>query len=220
MFPQSMALETLNLVASVLLSYLATSTWEMWAHKNILHANRSHWNQWRRWGILGALLRRVRFNHHTVHHRLARYSDLSETTNNATPTMRLGNLLSHESLKRLEANQYDTSIEFSAEGLLLFCAVPVTVSLGLFLSLEPVWSPLGIAVGVFPFMLTKYVHPWLHRPSELNASSKICWLDNCIFRWPLMYLREYHKYHHINPSLNLNLLLGSDFLCRLARRQG
>jgi hypothetical protein len=215
-----MALETLSLVASVLLSYLAASTWEMWAHKNILHANHSHWSRWRRWGILGALLRRVRFNHHTVHHRIARYRDLSEITKEAIPKMRFGNLLSRESLKRLEANQYDTSIEFSAEGLLLFSAVPVAVSLGLFLSLEPLWSPLGIAIGVFPFMLTKYVHPWLHRSSKLNASSKNCWLISYIIRKPLMYLHEYHLYHHINPTQNFNLLPGADFLFGLARRQG
>jgi len=215
-----MVLETLNLVASVLLSYLAASTWEMWAHKNILHADHSHWSHWRRWGNLGALLRIVRFNHHTVHHRIARYRDSSKKAKEATPRMRFGNLLSLESLKRLEANQYDTSIEFSAEGLLLFCAVPVTVSLGLFLSLEPLWSPLGIAIGVFPFMLTKYVHPWLHKSLELNASSKSCWLISYIIRKPLMYLREHHKYHHANPTLNFNLLPGADFLFRFTRRQG
>lgn len=190
-------------------SYVIASAWESWAHRELLHANSRRNNAWRRCGFVGLLLRRVRFNHHVVHHTLMHSTSWSKE--------RIASRVSNESQSRLEKTQFGETIQVSFEAITLFSGVPLVMIIPLYAYFAPIWTLLGVMIALTPFLITKYIHPYLHapfRPSEIGSgrtfTQRIC--------YPVLtYIRRYHAIHHLSPTVNFNLMLGADYLFRTAR---
>lgn len=138
----------------VFLSYGVASAWESWAHRYILHASLDRKGLWGKWGVLGTLLKRVRFNHHVIHHNIP-----DEDSHAAKLALAL---LSANSRNRLNATQWGKTIQTSPEALLLFCGVPVASNCLIFTSLAPDKICVGLLIGLLPYLVTKYLHPVFH----------------------------------------------------------
>lgn len=87
----------------------------------------------------------------------------------------------------------------------------------LYAHFAPIWTPLGIMIALTPFLMTKYIHPYLHASIRSNAIGSWRVLIQRIYYPVLTYIRRYHAIHHLSPTVNFNLMLGADYLFRTAR---
>ena len=127
-------------ILCVAASYAIASAWESWAHRELLHANSCRNNVWRRCGFVGLLLRRVRFNHHVVHHTVMHLTSWSKE--------RIASRVSDESQSRLEKTQFGETIQVSVEAITLFSGIPLVMIIPLYAHFAPIWTPLGVMIAL------------------------------------------------------------------------
>ena len=178
-----------------LAAYGISSAWESVAHQSILHAQARHNQVWRRYGVLGLLLRRARFNH-LIHHASTQSPTWTEERISKTT------LLSSGVIKQLRETDFGKTINPTPDALLLFSGVPLLLIIPLFLIVAPESVWVGVLIGLIPFAMTRYVHPHLHRSAASALQS----------------LRHYHGQHHEQPWTNFNLTPGFDLCFQLRSR--
>jgi hypothetical protein len=194
----------IEFIIKIILSYAFTSAWESWAHQHILHASVARKNFWSSWGLFGILLKRVRFNHHVMHHRI-----VYENSHAAKLALAL---LSPNSQKQLISTKWGRTVRTTPESLLLFCAVPIFSIWFLTTSLPPLERCICLLIGFVPYLLTKYLHPILHEPiSQVVPLRRRGCLSGLALNLVDLIAR-YHREHHITPHKNFNLMLGADFV--------
>jgi hypothetical protein len=193
---------------------MMASAWEALAHQHILHASPKHCRAWRHCGGVGQLLRRARFNH-LVHHALVR-----------SPRWKRQHFLHSQHLSPAVVNQlqetdFGETIHPTLDALALFSGIPLLISIPIYITFSPQWTPLGIVIAALPFVMTRSVHPLLHNPLPAPQSIQESGFWQAIVGWlravPLAYLRRYHSRHHRQDKSHYNLLLGFDFFVSKAK---
>lgn len=196
-------------------AYLISSSWESWAHRNLLHASKRSRRAWRTYGEVGKLLRLAYFYHNTIHHRRTFVKSFFVQFDDQSQKRRLDGSLKGTIRERIEANGYGVTISGFWE-LFTFAAVPmVFISVG-FALLSLAWLPVGILIALLPLILTCYLHPLLHLDPEQHRAGS---LVNLICRTSMfLYIRRYHFVHHKHGLVNFNLLPGADWVFNVGRR--
>ena len=194
-----------------IVAYLIPSTWEAIAHKLLLHATTQARFRWRRWGMLGQLFRQAHFYHYRIHHRRTYRPNLFTQFRDAREKEHLDAALKGEIAERLQANRYGTTISAPWE-VITYVAIPLIVSIALFLSLAPSMLPMGIILSFGPYLLTKYVHPILHMSSEEISAIHGKFVQIIAKTPAFQFLQTYHHRHHRNENCHFNLMLGADWI--------
>ena len=195
------------LIALGLIALGLASTWEYFVHRFILHATTKESNLWRRYGKTGLALREARFNH-LIHHKLVNSNAWTRKR------LRLSGLISPESISKLEQNGFGEFVNPSIESFMLLSAVPILATVTLYFFEAPEQLPIGMPIGMLPYILSSWVHPYLH-DAEADAGERgvlIMTLHRKIVIKLMSPLRNYHAVHHKCPWRNFNLILGADQL--------
>jgi hypothetical protein len=194
-----------------LAAYGISSAWESVAHQSILHAHARHNQVWRRYGVLGLLLRRARFNH-LIHHASTQSPTWTEERISKTT------LLSSGIIKQLRETNFGKTINPTPDALLLFSGVPLLLIIPLFLIVAPESVWVGVMIGLIPFAMTRYVHPHLHRSAAAIPEATRHSFAAQPAASALQSLRHYHGQHHEQPWTNFNLTPGFDLCFQLRSR--
>ena len=196
-------------------AYLFSSSWESWAHRNLLHASMRSRRAWRTYGEVGKLLRLAYFYHNTIHHRRTFVKSFFIQFHDQSQKRRLDRSLKGTIGEQLKANGYGLTISGFWE-LFTFAAVPMAfISVG-FALLSPTWLPVGILIALLPLILTRYLHPLLHIDPEQHRAGS---LVNLICRASIFrYIQRYHFIHHKYGLVNFNLLPGADWVFQVCKR--
>ncbi len=202
----------MHAIHCLLIALVLASTWEYCVHRFILHATAKESNLWRRYGKTGLALREARFNH-LIHHKLVNPSTWTQKR------LRLSGLISPESISDLEQTGFGEFVNPSIESFMLLSAVPMLVTVTLYLLEAPEQLPIGILIGMLPYILSSWTHPYLH-DAEAAAEADERGVPNATLRRKIVIklmvpLRNYHAVHHKYPWTNFNLLLGADQLVSL-----
>ncbi len=199
----------------LVVAYLVSSSWESWAHRNVLHASKRSRRAWRTYGAAGKLLQLAYFYHNTIHHRRTFVKSFFVQFDDQFQKRRLDESLKGSIREQLAANGYGVTISGFWE-LFTFAAIPmVFISVG-FVFLAPAWLPVGIFIALLPLILTRYLHPLLHIDPEQHRPGS---LVSLICRTPIfLHIQRYHFVHHKYGLVNFNLLPGADWAFNVGRR--
>jgi hypothetical protein len=180
------------------------SGWEHCGHRFILHASPKEAKLWRRYGRMGLAMREARFNH-LIHHKLV--SSCTWTRKR----LKASGWLSPGSILQLEQTGFGEFVNPTVGAFALFSAVPLAVTIPMYLFQAPRQLPIGLLIGLLPYIATSFVHPYLHADNTEASKSQATALRGALSRL-LQPLRKYHALHHASPWKNFNLLLGADQL--------
>jgi hypothetical protein len=187
----------------LLLAYAVASVWEAVFHRHVLHASPAARRRWRRWGGAGALLRLAHFFHHGIHHQHTYRRSLLVQFDAPGQQQRLDARLPAAVARRARSDRYGLTVTGPCE-LLAFTAVPLALTTAVAAVACPSMLGAGVGVSVLPLLLSRYVHPLLHRPPQA-----VGWLGRSrAFR----FLQRYHLTHHRLGGRNYNLLPGGDLV--------
>jgi hypothetical protein len=180
------------------------SAWEHCGHRLILHASPKEAKLWRRYGRMGLAIREARFNH-IIHHKLV--SSCTWTRKRVKASARL----SPESILQLEQTGFGEFVNPTVGAFALFSAVPLVVTIPMYLFQAPRQLPIGLLIGLLPYIATSFIHPYLHTENIEGSNSQATSFRSLLTRL-LQPLRKYHALHHACPWKNFNLVLGADQL--------
>lgn len=199
-------------VAYLLLAYLLTSLWEHRFHARVLHAPRASRRAWRCWPGLGALLRLAHFHHHVIHHRRTFRRSAVQQFDSAAQQAALDARLRRVRHSGVRAARYGAGLHGPVQ-LLAVTVPPVLLCTALALLMAPAWLWGGLAVALLPMLVSRFIHPLLH-----DLLPQAPWARRLARRvrgtaW-FRHLQQHHHAHHANGRVNLNLVLGADWLLR------
>ena len=200
----------MNALICTLIAYAIARTWESIGHRRILHAKRREATQWRHYGMMGKAMREARFNH-LIHHKLMRTSSWSRER------IKGSKALSKTSIAQLEETEFGETINPTLGAIVLFSGIPLALTIPLYLKMSPAWLPVGLFIALSPYLMTRYVHPYLHAKTVRLATGDSPAVHE-IFLAAIDELRAYHAEHHLQPWKNFNLLIGADMLFSLGIR--
>jgi len=195
-----------NLIISVIITYLTTSIWETFVHWKILHASKKSRLQWRRRGGIFNLMRKGYFSHNVIHHRKTyKNNHFIQFESHHKKA-----LLDAKLQPKFGCHRYGVTVSGFWE-LFVFTSIPLTLSTITFIALAPKFLPLGIIIAISPLLLSKYLHPLLHEnfTSKLEQNTFKAWVTRSHF---FNFIQHYHFIHHKYGLCNFNLLPGGDFL--------
>jgi hypothetical protein len=171
-------------------------------HRNILHANRKQAVRWQRYGAIGQAMRDARFNH-LIHHQL-------NSSNSWTrERVQKSRGLSESTVSQLNETEFGGLVNPTFGSIVLFSGPPLLLITPFFLVLSPGWLPIGALIALSPYMMTAYVHPFLHEGDDESATRSTTAVKSMI-QATVGHLKAYHAEHHRQPRKNYNLLFGGD----------
>lgn len=193
----------------VVVAYLITTTWETLIHWKLLHATKRSRLVWRKLGGIGGVFRRAYFAHTIIHHERTFKAGFFTQFGSEDERLKLNQKLPVALRDRIVKNRYGLSISSFLE-MATFVAVPVLVNTGVVLLLWDIGMlPVVWLISIAPALLSRYVHPQLHKAGVGQAGGNL---------WDryLEGIREYHRMHHEYGLVNFNLLPGGDYVLGVA----
>ena len=198
-----------NLIISIIVTYIATSTWETFVHWKILDASKKSRLKWKRKGGIFNLMRKGYFSHNVIHHQKT-YKDNHFIQFDSHHKKAL---LDAKLQPKFGCYRYGVTVSGFWE-LFVFISIPLTFSTITFITLSPQFLPLGIAIAITPMLLSKYLHPLLHENFTSEPEQKT--FKSWVIRSPFFrFIQHYHFVHHKYGLSNFNLLPGGDFLMQV-----
>ena len=194
----------MNALICTLIAYAIARAWESIGHRRILHATRREATQWRHYGMMGKAMREARFNH-LIHHKLMRTSSWSRERIKGSKT------LSKTSITQLEETEFGETINPTLGAIVLFSGIPLVLTIPLYLKMSPAWLPVGLFIALSPYLMTRYVHPYLHAKTVRMATENSPAVYGVLLA-AIDDLRAHHAEHHRQPWKNFNLLINTDML--------
>lgn len=193
----------MNLVIIIIVAYLIATLWEHYFHSDVLHAHTDVVKRWRGSDFwLYKMLYHGYYAHHVVHHRLTFQKEYTKQFDTKEQKKKVDDYLVAQFGRTEDSQNYGLTISSIYE-YLMFMLPMVFLLPFLIIWLEVFEIVIFTLLMSLPLLLSKYIHPLLHREIEDN------WFYNNAY---IKLIYKTHSIHHQNDSKNFNLLWGGDWL--------
>lgn len=196
----------LSQITAIVIAYFITSLWETFIHWRILHATKGSRRIWRKFGVIGSLLRRAYFSHNIIHHNKTFKDNLFIQFKNKKEQLSLDNKLPQNLRIKIQENKYGLTISTFWE-MITFTLFPITINTLIFYRYANIITLVIITfISILPALLSRYLHPKLHQQIQNHTK------QNNLFCIYFRYIQDYHLTHHRSAMVNFNLLPGGDYI--------
>jgi hypothetical protein len=198
----------LQILAGLLLGYLAASVSESWCHRQFGHTAPNILRRFRRHRVALGWLREIRFAHAVLHHRATFIRAFTEQFQNTDERLQVINRLPTAIQPQVQATNFGVTITLSS--FPFFMGLPLVFIVPVFF-VNPIISIAACSMLPLPPLLSMHLHPLMHMPYEKAAATPGFTgflMRTAAFRW----IVRHHWLHHRHEEFNFNLLPGGDFL--------
>ena len=193
----------MSIMLLIITTYLVATLWEQYFHRDILHASSKIVNRWKRSEfVIYNMLYRGYYAHHIVHHKKTFIKSYTEQFSSKEEKDILDRFLIDKFGSSDESQDYGLTIN-SFNSYFMFMLPLVLLSPILLYLLESYEFVIVFVVMMFPLLLSKYIHPLLHKEIKDN------WFYNSAY---IKLIYKTHYIHHQDDSKNFNLLWGGDWI--------